>query len=134
MKIPRGAMGHGKRGKVCRLLKGMYGLKQAGRGWHQELMKVFVQDMKFIRSEVDHLVFYKKGIEEHTIIAVATDDMIVTSQQIVNDQEFKSQVQKRTDCIDQSACVHRDNGIKIQLNRHKAGHNPDATRNSTNQG
>ena len=47
MKIPRGATGHGERGRVCRLLKGMYGLKQAGRGWHQELTKVFVQDMKF---------------------------------------------------------------------------------------
>ena len=63
-------------------------------------MKVFVQDMKFTRSEVDHLVFYKKGIEGHTIIAVVTDDMIVTSQQIVDVQEFKSQVRKHWEIID----------------------------------
>ena len=100
MKKPRGATGHGKRGKVCCLLKGMYGLKQAGRGWHQELTKVFVQDMKFMWSEVDHSVFYKKGIEEHTIIAIATDDMIVTSQWIVDVQEFKAQVQKHWEITD----------------------------------
>jgi Reverse transcriptase (RNA-dependent DNA polymerase) len=30
MKIPRGATKLGQEGKVCQLLKGMYGLKQAG--------------------------------------------------------------------------------------------------------
>ena len=46
------------------------------------------------------MVFYKKGIEGHTIIAVVTDDMIVTSQQIVDVQEFKSQVRKHWEIID----------------------------------
>ena len=94
MKIPRGAMGQGEKGKVCSLLKGMYGLNQAGRGWHQELMKVFVQDLKFMLLEVNHPVFYKKGVEEHTIVAVATDHMIVISQCIIDVQDFKSWVWK----------------------------------------
>ena len=116
MKIPRGATGHGERGKVYCLLKGMYGLKQAARGWHQELTKVFVQDMKFTRSEVDHSVFYNKGIEEHTIIAVATDDMIVTSQQIVNVQEFKAQVWKHWE-ITNMGDIWWYIGFKIKQNR-----------------
>ena len=65
MKIPRGATGHGEKGRVCHLLMGMYSLKKVGRGWHQELVKVFVQDLKFTQSEVDHSIFYKKNMEEH---------------------------------------------------------------------
>ena len=47
MKIPRGAAKPGQEGKVCYLLKGIYGLKQASRGWHEELTRVFTHDLGF---------------------------------------------------------------------------------------
>ena len=34
----------GQEEKVCHFLKGLYGLRQAGRGWYQELTKVMVGD------------------------------------------------------------------------------------------
>jgi len=79
MTPPRGVLKTGQEGKVCRLLKGLYGLKQAGRVWHQELTKVFVTNLGFKRSAVDHSVFYRQSSDEHSIVAVATDDMAVTS-------------------------------------------------------
>jgi len=47
MRPPRGVLKPGQEGKVCRLLKGLYGLKQAGRGWYQELTKVMVRELGF---------------------------------------------------------------------------------------
>jgi len=46
MKPPHGVLKPGEEGKVCRLLKGLYGLKQAGRGWYLEMTKVFIQHIK----------------------------------------------------------------------------------------
>ena len=40
MHIPHGIAKPGQEGKVFCLLKGINGLKQAGRGWHQELTRV----------------------------------------------------------------------------------------------
>jgi hypothetical protein len=49
-----GVLKPGQEGKVCRLLKGLYGLKQAGRIWHQELTRVFVTKLGFKQSAIDH--------------------------------------------------------------------------------
>ena len=37
MHPPQGVLKAGQEGKVLRLLKGLYGLKQAGRGWYMEM-------------------------------------------------------------------------------------------------
>ena len=50
MKPPHGVLKPGEEGKVLRLLKGLYGLKQAGRGWYMEMSKVFVHDLGFKQS------------------------------------------------------------------------------------
>ena len=47
MKAPRGVLKPGEEGKVLRLLKGLYGLKQAGRGWYMEMMRVFIKELGF---------------------------------------------------------------------------------------
>jgi hypothetical protein len=79
MKPPVGMLKLGQEGKVCHLLKALYGLKQSGQEWHDTLSDVFVSNMKFTKSSIDHSIFYKHKGEVHTIIAVATDDMVVAS-------------------------------------------------------
>ena len=78
MKPPQGVLNPGEEGKVCCLVKGLYGLKQAGRGWYQEMSWVLVKDLGFTRSTVDHLVFFQCSSDEHMVIMVAMDNMAVT--------------------------------------------------------
>ena len=59
MKALRGVLKPGEEGKVCHLIKGLYGLKQAGRGWYQEMSRVLMKDLGFTRSAVDHSVFFR---------------------------------------------------------------------------
>ena len=80
MKPPRGVLKPGQEGKVLRLLKGLYGLKQAGQGWYQEMSQVLIKELGFNRSAADHSVFFRHTEGEHTIIAVATDNMALTSK------------------------------------------------------
>lgn len=100
MKPPRGVLKPGQEGKVLRLLKGLYGLKQDGRGWYQEMSRVFLKELGFERSAIDHSVFYQHTEGEHTIVAVATDDMAVTSKQTSDINNFKSEIHKRWEITD----------------------------------
>ena len=100
MRIPRGAAKPGQEGKVCRLLKGIYGLKQAGRGWHEELTRVFTHDLGFTRSSLDHSVFYRMHGDEHTIVAVAIDDIVITSKHLADIMRFKSDLSGHWDLND----------------------------------
>ena len=93
MKLPQGVLKPGEEGKVCRLVKGLYGLKQAGCGWYQEMSWVLVKDLGFTRSAVDHSVFFRCSSNEHTIITVATNDMAVTSKQAEDITGFKANIQ-----------------------------------------
>ena len=94
MKVPRGVLKPGEEGKVLRLLKGLYGLKQAGRGWYIEMTRVFIKELGFEQSEIDPSVYYRRKGEEHTIVAVATDDMALTSKHAEDAQRFKTEIKK----------------------------------------
>jgi hypothetical protein len=100
MKAPRGVLKPGQEGKVLRLVKGLYGLKQAGRGWFLEMSKVFLKELGFKKSAIDHSVFYRRAGEEHTIVAVATDDMALTSKQKADAERFKSDIRKHWEITD----------------------------------
>jgi len=72
-------------GRVCLLIKPLYGLKQAGRAWNFEL------DMKlkkhgFTRLRTDSCVYIKRNGEEISIIAVWVDDLLIfaTTQTIMD--------------------------------------------------
>ena len=94
MKPPRGVLKPGQEGKVLRLLKGLYRLKQAGRGWYLEMTRVMLDELGFKKSAIDHSVYYcrcRVG-DEHTIVAVATDDMALTSKRAINAAKFKAEI------------------------------------------
>ena len=100
MKPPKGVLKPGQEGKVLRLLKGLYGLKQAGRGWYLEMSRVFMKELGYKHSRIDHSVFYKKTSDEHTIVTVATDDMAVTSKRVADAENFKSEIKKYWEITD----------------------------------
>lgn len=64
-----------KSGRVCRLRKSIYGLKQANREWYKTLSD-FLLSVGFKRSEVDPCVYLKKS----TILFVYVDDMIIAGE------------------------------------------------------
>ena len=48
--------GHGDGDSVWKLLKGLYGLKQAGRIWHERL-KADMEELGYTQCQRDHAVF-----------------------------------------------------------------------------
>ena len=65
-------------GRVCRLKKSLYGLKQSPRAWFERFGKV-VRRFGFIQSQADHTMFYKHSSEgKITILIVYVDDIILT--------------------------------------------------------
>ncbi|WVZ74833.1 hypothetical protein U9M48_022959 [Paspalum notatum var. saurae] len=60
MEQPDGFVVSGQKGKVCKLLKSLYGLKQASKQWHEKFDKTLTS-AGFIVNEADRCVYYRYG-------------------------------------------------------------------------
>jgi hypothetical protein len=58
MSQPPGYHAPNSTGKVCRLHKTLYGLKQSGRCWYQKLINIMLK-LGFARCDVNQAVFFK---------------------------------------------------------------------------
>jgi hypothetical protein len=67
----------GKEDWVGKLMKGLYGLVQAGRIWYTDLSDTLVNQLQFTRSESDHAVFYKKDNDRVLFIGLHVDDPLI---------------------------------------------------------
>jgi Reverse transcriptase (RNA-dependent DNA polymerase) len=65
MRQPEGFVVEGKEHMVCKLNKGVYGLKQSGRIWRQTLKKG-LESLGFTAGHADRTVFFQFG-KENTI-------------------------------------------------------------------
>ena len=72
--------------------------------------------MGFKRSRIDHSVFYKKEGHEHTIVAVTTDNMVVTSRGKLEAMKFKSNVRQHWEITDHGP-IQWFLGFEIKRNR-----------------
>ena len=72
IELPRGMSFPGiHRSTHClKLIKNLYGTKQAGRVWNQHLVEGLVGKLKFTQSKVDECVFYQGT----TILLIYVDD------------------------------------------------------------
>ena len=67
-------VGGGKKGDhALKLLKNVYGQKQAGRVWYKYLTKKLTEELVFERSQFDECVFYRGN----KIYVLYTDDSIL---------------------------------------------------------
>lgn len=64
--------------RKCRLMRSLYGLKQASRNWNKEFVS-FLTTMGFIATEEDACVYVKKDKKDVTIVCLYVDDGLVRS-------------------------------------------------------
>ncbi|GJY30251.1 ribonuclease H-like domain-containing protein [Tanacetum coccineum] len=67
--------------RVCKLLKSLYGLKQALRKWNEKLTSVLIKN-GFVQSPNDFSLFLKNDKDIMMIFLVYVDDIIVTEDNI----------------------------------------------------
>ena len=66
-----------KLGKVCKLLRSLYGLKQASRQWNKEFTTKLIK-YGFVQSPNDHCPFTKHTSYSLTALMVYVDDVLLT--------------------------------------------------------
>ena len=97
MRYPPGYVSPSGLNGVWRLLKSLYGLKQASLIWYNLLRKV-LGALGFLRSEFDHAVFiYKRswgGEEVHCILAMHVDDGMAGSTSLEFLTFIKGEIKK----------------------------------------
>ena len=113
---PAGILKPGQENMVCKLKKVLYGLKQASREWQKTLTTVFTDKLGFRQSAVDHSIFFRWCGEEHTIMAVVTDNMAITLKQHLDIIKFKMEIQKHFEIAD-GGKLRWFLGVKIKQNR-----------------
>ncbi|XP_019161991.1 PREDICTED: uncharacterized protein LOC109158510 [Ipomoea nil] len=77
-----------KQGQVCRLLRSLYGLKQASRQWNSRLSNALMSK-GFEQSKSDPSLFIKGQGMQFIVILVYVDDILVTSPTLSLIQELK---------------------------------------------
>jgi len=103
MKQPPGYPMANSSGKVCHLLKTLYGLKQSGHHWYQKLVEILVKRLEFIRSNVDQAVFYRHGGHNgHTtiIVVVHVDNCTIATSTLALIIAFKHQISEHVEITD----------------------------------
>ncbi|KXJ67790.1 hypothetical protein RP20_CCG012118 [Aedes albopictus] len=79
MRQPCGFVQRGSEGKVCRLHRSLYGLKQAARAWNQKLHEELVRQ-RFQRCDSDPCLYRKQVKGRWCYVLVYVDDLVVVSE------------------------------------------------------
>jgi len=87
MKVPQGVSSP-KSGQVCKLLKSLYGLKQASRQWFEKLTQ-FIYAQGFVQATFDHTLFTKSTASSFTALLVYVDDIILDGTSLTIFDELK---------------------------------------------
>ena len=99
MEIPPGFSTPRTAGKVCKLRKSLYGLKQSPRAWFDRFMHV-VCDMGYKQCNGDHTLFYRHSDCRITILAIYVDDIIITGDDDVEILRLKKNLSKEFEVKD----------------------------------
>jgi hypothetical protein len=88
-----GFVAKGQKGIVCKLIKSLYGLKQALKQWHMKFDRTLTS-AGFVVNKADKCVYYLYGGGEGVILCLYMDDILIfgTSLNVIKEiKEFLSQ-------------------------------------------
>jgi len=83
----------GGSGKVLKLNKALYGLRQAPRAWNAKLDSELIK-LGFERNPLEHAVYRRKHSDGFLLVGVYVDDMIITGPSKANIVAFKKEMMK----------------------------------------
>ena len=99
MEQPEGFIVKGKENKVCRLVKSIYGLKQASKDWFKKFDCVITK-YGFVSNEFDKCLYYKVIGDEYVIICIYVDDILIFSRSMACIVDIKNYLSKNFDMKD----------------------------------
>ena len=76
MEQPKSFIAPGQENKVCKLVKSLYGLKQASKQWHEKFDHMMITS-GFKINECDKCVYVKKPENGYVILCLYVDDMLI---------------------------------------------------------
>lgn len=76
------------KGQVCKLVKSLYGLKQAGRQWNKELSNKLMS-FGFHRSHNDHCLYVKNTQQHFLALVIYVDDILISGSNPIEIQAVK---------------------------------------------
>jgi hypothetical protein len=88
---PPGFVVRGQEGKVLRLKKALYGLRQAPRAWNAKLDSSLLS-LGFSRSRSEHAVYTRGKGNSRLLLGVYVDDLVVTGEDQQEIARFKEQM------------------------------------------
>ena len=93
METPLGFSNEQTLGKMCKLKKSLYGLKQSPRAWFDRFRRA-VCDMGYSQCNGDHMVFYRHQGSHIAILAVYVDDIVITGDDVEEIKKLKERLGK----------------------------------------
>jgi hypothetical protein len=106
-------------GVVCRLLRNLYGTKDAGLLWYELMTKFLVDDLGFLRSIHDPCVFFKFskgscGTEPESMVALYVDDLEIGGNTIELIDEIKAKAKAKFGSITDMGQLTSYLGMEIE--------------------
>jgi hypothetical protein len=88
---PAGFIDEKSPGKVLKLRKALYGLRQAPRAWNAKL-DASLESLGFLRCELDHALYKREEEDGFLLVGVYVDDLIITGTSSEAIAQFKKQM------------------------------------------
>lgn len=112
---PQGFEKEGKKNLVYKLLKALYGLRQAPRAWYAKLNSC-LESLSFKRCPSEHAVYTRQEGEDKMIVAVYVDDLLVIGNNVSMIEKFKQQMNQKFDMSDMGMLSYYL-GIEVQQSK-----------------
>ncbi|XP_074290587.1 uncharacterized protein LOC141617305 [Silene latifolia] len=116
MRLPPG-FSRGKEGKVCRLKKSLYGLRQAPRCWFAKLT-ASLKNFGFVQSYSDYSLFYFSRGTVRLFVLIYMDDLVIAGNDPSEISKFKAYL---SDCFHMKDLGKLKYFLGLEVSRSKEG-------------